>query len=64
MRLYLIIHVKRCQDKNMTCHGNPSPNDNDNDDDDNNDSSSFLKVADNIYKVNDNNNSVLDLFTC
>jgi hypothetical protein len=25
MRLYLIIHVKRCQDKNMTCHGNPSP---------------------------------------
>jgi hypothetical protein len=27
MRLYLIIHVKRCQDKNMTCHGNPSPSD-------------------------------------
>jgi hypothetical protein len=25
MRLYLIIHVKRCQDKNMTCHGNPRP---------------------------------------
>jgi hypothetical protein len=25
MRLYLIIHVKRCQDKNMTCHRNPSP---------------------------------------
>jgi hypothetical protein len=25
MRLCLIIHVKRCQDKNMTCHGNPSP---------------------------------------
>jgi hypothetical protein len=25
MRLHLIIHVKRCQDKNMTCHRNPSP---------------------------------------
>ena len=25
MCLYLIIHVKRCQDKNMTCHRNPSP---------------------------------------
>jgi hypothetical protein len=24
MRLYLIRHVKRCQDKNMTCHRNPS----------------------------------------
>jgi hypothetical protein len=24
MRLYLITHVKRCQDKNMTCHRNPS----------------------------------------
>ena len=26
MCLYLIRHVKRCQDKNMTCHRNPSPN--------------------------------------
>ena len=25
MCLYLIIHVKRCQDKNMTCHRNLSP---------------------------------------
>jgi hypothetical protein len=24
MRLYLITHVKRCQDKNMKCHRNPS----------------------------------------
>jgi hypothetical protein len=24
MCLYLIIHVKICQDKNMTCHRNPS----------------------------------------
>ena len=27
MCLYLIRHVKRCQDKNMTCHRNPSPSD-------------------------------------
>jgi hypothetical protein len=27
MCLYLILHVKRCQDKNMTFHRNPSPND-------------------------------------
>jgi hypothetical protein len=25
MRLNLIIHVKRYQNKNMTCHRNPSP---------------------------------------
>jgi len=25
MCLYLIIHVKTCQDKNVTCHRNPSP---------------------------------------
>jgi len=30
MCLYLIIHVKRCQDKNMTCHRNPSPTDKNN----------------------------------
>ena len=27
MCLYLIIHVKRCQHKNMTCHRSPSPSD-------------------------------------
>ena len=47
MCLYLIRHVKRCQDKNLTCHRNPSPNDDDDDDDDN----------DNDDDNNNNNNN-------